>query len=257
MKTRIIGMMVAVGFAIGFGAACETGQPAASCPTPHTSVFAVYTVAPEDAAKTCGALTGEFWGVSKYNIPGTTTNTLAIRPEQMSNFYRDPRLVQGTDALDALGGFDNEANAEGFCSARDMAPASVNLAGEAGDVDAGVDPTPAAAVSYKLTQLEFVGTPRVPGTQFRGQMEYTEDGCTARYNIVGIAPWVPCEVLDADENGTGVGDDALCNTTDLPDGGTGAACNEFGECLNPDFAMKCDPVNFVCVPAGEIPSLKQ
>lgn len=257
MKTRIIGMMVAVGFAIGFGAACETGQPPASCPTPHLSTFAVYQVAEADAAKPCGALTGEFWSVSKYNTPGTDVNTLAVKPDQMGNFTGDPRLDEaGNTALNAIGGFDTEANAQGFCAAHNLAPASVNVAGEPGDVDAGVDPVPAANISYNITSLEFVGTALIPGTQFRGEMDYSEDGCTAHYKITGIAPWVPCEVVDADGNGTGQPDDALCNSSTLPDGGLGVACNEFGECLNPDFAMKCDTTNLVCVPAGEIPSLK-
>lgn len=269
MKTRIIGLMVSVGFAVGFAAACETEQPPASCPIPHTSVWAHYMVNEADAAKPCGQLTGEWWSISKYNVPGTTENELAFKPDAIGNLISDdPRVGADHSQFQSRGDFDFQAT-DGFCHARDLSPITISLPAEAGDPDAGVDPADALDITYEVSDFRMVGTAQVPGTQFDGTLTYTENGCTATYKIIGIAPWVPCEKLDAEGNpeldadGNPIPDDARCNSSTLPDGGLGVACNAgeltggFAECLNPDFNMKCNPANLVCIPAGDIPSLKE
>ena len=257
MKTRLIGIMVAVGFAVGFTVACNSEQPKAQCPIPgkFSSAYAFYTVADADKDKPCGKMPGEFWYVDKYNEPGSTTNTIGVQPDQAAMLVGDPR-IDGVKPLVALGGFDLEANDQGFCATHDLTPINLDLAGDPGDADAGVDPTPAVKMGYTITKLEFVGTTQVPGTQFQGEFDYSEDGCTAHYSFVGISPYIDCAGVDENGDPTDQPDDTKCATSTLPDGGLGLACSSFGECANPDFAMVCDPVNLACKPSKALPSVK-
>lgn len=257
MKTKIIGLFVSLGVIAGGAAGCDVEQPPAACPLPHTSVFVKYT--PVDGTDEC-MFTGESWAISRYNVPGTTTNTIAIQPDTLAAFAGDPRLMEFSNTL-IQGDFDFEATNE-ICVADNLGTTTVDLPEVTEALpDGGTDVTPAATVTYEVEQVEFVGTAQVPGTQFRGTLTRTAEGCTEQYNALGISPWVDCYQVDengdpVEVNGELVPDDSLCNATrDEETGEVHPACNPFHECLNPDFNLKCDPVTLVCIPAGEIPSL--
>lgn len=246
MKTRIIGLFVALAaVGAGVGMANCAGEPEQGCPVPHLSVFVKYTlVDTAQAAEPCGQLgVGEPWSFSKYNQPGTTVNTIAIRPDRVGVLANDERL-DDADKPDWTGGYDYSPDQNGFCAAHDLTPVEIDVPEMPVELeDGGMDtPLPAEAFSMTVTSLQLVGTPAVPGTQFKGELDYTAGGCTAHYTLLGIAPLVECETDDQ------------CNAQST-DGGNEPACNDFGECLNPDFVMQCDTETGVCMPNGEIPSL--
>lgn len=282
MKTKIIGViafMAVVGSGVG---ACAVEQPPAACPLPHTSVIVRYVPAAADKGKPCDIFSAEYWSVAKFNEPGTLVNTFAVRPEIAAGYYGDPRTedAANTAKLDAVGDFDYEANEEGFCVATNLSPIEVKLPEDTAE---GLDPVD---FKYEIKSLEMVGTAQVPGTQFQGEVTYTEGACTVNYTITGISPGVECCQLTENPNpnweedeepefvcatnaeGVIIGDDSLCNATTDEAGAVQPACNIYGECLNPDFKMVCDP-NAVwlkglvpyqqafCMPASEtLPSLK-
>lgn len=260
MKTKIIGLFAAAGVAMGWAAACNVEQPPAACPIPHTSIFVKYT--PQDrTVGACAEIPGEFWTLSKYNVPGETTNRLGVFPEGAAAFQGDERL-DDNDNIIAIGDFDFAAT-EGFCSGSGFAPATITVP-EVSEMlaDGGTDVTPAANLTYDIQELRLAGTTQVPGTQFTGRMKYSQDGCTATYDLLGISPAVDCCQQDEDgkcvENAEGnqIPDDSRCNATrDEETGEVHPACNGSHECLNPDFRLKCDPVTLFCIPAGEVPSL--
>lgn len=78
-------------------------------------------------------------------------------------------------------------------------------------------------VKYAWKNLKFYTTAAAPGTQFSGDLTYTEDDCTIEYAAVGVWPGIPC------------GSDADCAPCANPDAGL-----TIGSGLSPDFPIKCD-----------------
>jgi hypothetical protein len=254
MKIRLLGLVAVLGVAAGWIAACETEQPPGGCPVSHLSNFAILDPKPGQEGLACADLTGELISFSKYNTPGTTTNTLGLAVESVvGDFFDDPRR-DADDVLSATGSFDFTPT-DGFCVAADLSSITVNVPAAA--------PDPAANLSYKFTNLRMAALPNVPGTQWTADLAYTADGCTAQYDVVGVSPRVPC-AEGLPDGGATPPDDSRCNATTLPGGRTVPACNEDGECIHPDLAMICDPKIRdcdgepcrVCRPNGAVPSVR-
>ncbi|APR77796.1 Putative lipoprotein mlpA precursor [Minicystis rosea] len=87
-----------------------------------------------------------------------------------------------------------------------------------------------AKYKYEWKNLKFYVTAAAPGTQFTGDLTYTEDGCTIEYSAIGMWPAVYCI------NEKGEADDTLCSP--CPDSEAGRV---YGSGINPDFPVKCDP----------------
>jgi hypothetical protein len=173
----------------------------------------------------CGVKAGEQLGIQKFSTP-SGDERLSIKPASLVALdERDPdRLAY------SLGALAKEADAEGFCSATELAVAEKN----APAVDA--EGLPPKSISYRWSGVRILAIPQAPGTQMVAELEYTEDGCTAEYEVWGMWPGdVSCE----DENGEP--DSGICTQA------TG---------INPDFATLCDPSSLLCVPAKRPPSLK-
>ena len=206
----------------------------------------------QDATRPCAKLDHEVVGFSVYNLPGTKENTLVIQTETLGLLRTDKRLGSD-DVIYSSGKFDFTPT-NGICTAADLLPATVTLAPGAPSTlpDGGTDPgKPGQDITYKWSNVRIGATTQVPGTQFAADLAYTENGCTANYDGIGLYPVISC--ADA----SGAPDESLCQTSALPDGGTAPACNlDTGECMNPDFAAKCDTVSLFCVPSKPIPSLK-
>ncbi len=101
---------------------------------------------------------------------------------------------------------------------------------------------------------------RGSGTQFSGHLRYTEDSCSAEYNVAGVWPSVFCGVDKEVDDGMGgtktvtVPEASLCCPSADPLGG-----RITGSGINPDFPMKCDPDLLLCVldipDASKLPAL--
>jgi hypothetical protein len=89
---------------------------------------------------------------------------------------------------------------------------------------------PALSTKYAWKNLQFYVTASAPGTQFSGDLTYTEGDCTIEYTAVGLWPAIQC------------GSDADCNPCADPDAGT-----TVGSGINPDFPTKCDMDVGYCV----------
>ncbi|MBL8949675.1 MAG: hypothetical protein JNK82_02790 [Myxococcaceae bacterium] len=69
------------------------------------------------------------------------------------------------------------------------------------EVDGGVAVFPELYLKYAWSNLKFVSTGEVPGSIFTAQLEYTEDTCTATYDVTGVWPITLCHTdLDCSPN---------------------------------------------------------
>ncbi|WP_309890832.1 hypothetical protein [Archangium sp.] len=206
-------------------ASCDTRQPALGCPVEGVDWVATYKPVGKNK---CLALPGELLGLQKYIQP-SGEQLLALKPQMLNDM--DP-----TNELDpehppySLGVLPAEADAEGFCNVSSVSVAEKHVPEDPEEF------LPADAV-YRWSNVRLVALPEVPGTQLIANLEYTEDGCTAQYEV--WAMW-PGDLDCADEDSPDEPDDSLC---------------QHSESIPPDFAVTCDPDLLLCVPARRPPSL--
>lgn len=164
-------------------------------------------------------------GIQKFSTP-SGDERLSIKPETLVALdARDPERLSYS-----LGALAKESDAEGFCSAMDVAVAEKHApANEAQSL-------PAKSIVYRWSNVRVLAIPRAPGTQLVADLEYTEDGCTAQYEVWAMWP----------------GDVECAGADGQPDN---KLCQEAGS-INPDFAVTCDPTQLRCVPVRRPPSLK-
>jgi len=145
----------------------------------------------------------------------------------------------------AFGSFAQaEPNESNYCPVNVSAPAVQNYPAFPGDMtaDPPMDPEPALNVRYEWSNFQLYVTAGAPGTQFSGDLTYTEDTCTLEYSVVGLWPGVFC--ADEDENGNLVPNDLYCAPTANPEAGL-----PVGSGINPDITTVCDPELFYCIQA--------
>ncbi|WP_434381126.1 hypothetical protein [Melittangium boletus] len=214
------------GLALVLGASCDSEQPPIGCPVQSLEWSAVYKPKP---GNTCPVKAAELLGVQKFTTPAYDEQ-LSIKPQTLEDLDgRDP-----SRAPYSLGKLAKASNAEGFCAATDMAVAEKHApAVIAGD---DIPFQPAKDIVYRWSNVQVLAIPRAPGTQLVADLEYTEDGCTAQYEV--WAMW-PGDVECGNEDGAP--DDSLCASAGS---------------INPDFATVCEPTLLRCVPAKRPPSLK-
>ncbi|MFY0562857.1 hypothetical protein ACN28E_03350 [Archangium lansingense] len=222
MTKHILGLTVAAALA----ASCDTRQPAIGCPVQGLDWVATYKPVGEN---TCPELPGELLGVQKYTEP-SGEQLLALKPQTLND-------MDATDELDpehppySLGVLPAEADADGFCTVPSLSVAEKHVPEDPEQV------LPADAV-YQWSNVRLVALPEAPGTQLLADLEYTADGCTARYEV--WAMW-PGDVDCAAEDSPDEPDDSLCQQS---------------ESIPPSFAVTCDPFLLLCVPAQRPPSLR-
>jgi hypothetical protein len=123
------------------------------------------------------------------------------------------------------------------------------------DDTAGKCLLPAKSVKYEWTNLEIYVTAAAQGTQFQGDLKYTEDGCSIDYHVVGMWPGIDCTVYDMDGNPTDQGDEDACNPCAEPDKGRVA-----GSGISPEFPTKCQPLadglHYCVLPGQDVPQLQ-
>lgn len=215
MTRRLFGMVLAASLT----AACETEQPPIGCPVQSLTWSVTYK---PKGPSSCPVKAGEQLGIQKFSTP-TGDEQLSIKPATLLALdARDPdRLAY------SIGALAREADAEGFCpatvaTAEKRAPATESL--------------PATNISYQWDSVRILALPLAPGTQMVADLTYTEDGCTAEYEVWGMWP----------------GDVDCANEAGAPDSGLCASATG----INPDFSTVCDPTQLRCVPAKRPPSLR-
>jgi hypothetical protein len=233
MTKNIVSVAAAL---LGAGAlvtGCNFEQPDAGCIVQDASVanwYAKYELKP-DQVITAGCestiLQGEPLGVFKFVNPEQAGEAkLTIRPFGLATrATRDP----GDPYLQTAVGSLTEQPVDNFCSATDFSDASVNAVAKT-----TAPPEAATQITYKFANVQVYTAPRAPGTQLKGELTYTRDGCTSQYTLRAIWPSVACDPasnVPADNCGEGSG-------------------------VNPDFNVECDPVLKRCVPVGDIPAFK-
>ncbi|KFE66812.1 hypothetical protein [Hyalangium minutum] len=215
MNRRLLGMLVAASLM----AACETEQPPIGCPVQSLTWAVTYK---PKGPSSCPVKAGEQLGIQKFSTP-TGEEQLSIKPATLVALdERDPERLAYS-----IGALAKEADAEGFCSAtvgtaEKQAPATADL--------------PATSITYAWSNVRILALPLAPGTQMVADLTYTEDGCTAEYEVWGMWP----------------GDVDCANEAGEPDNGI---CANAGG-INPDFSTVCDPTQLRCVPAKRPPSLR-
>ncbi|WP_342379273.1 hypothetical protein NVS55_07480 [Myxococcus stipitatus] len=234
-KNILKATMVLVGATTAL-AGCNFDQPEAPCfVQDHISWVARYD--PVDTPKqadgsACTNVEGqkapaaEAVGVFKFTDPDDLTKSLlTIRPAGLaSRGALDPNSPPTQQT--ALGAFASEPTND-FCAAPSLSLASVNAQ--------ATSSAAATSISYQYKNMEVYAAAAVPGTQMRGELVYTRDGCISTYAVRALWPAVPCDPSDATACGPGTAN------------------------LNPDFAAECvrtSPTAGICAPSKPIPSLR-
>jgi len=257
-----------------FGAAsiisgCNLEQPSAGCIVQDSS-FALWQAkyipkTEADTAKACGQLKGEQLGVWKYSNPDASEamkaenkgSFLAIRPRGLASLTRRSYTYE-TGTLDDEGNPEEKTvtttldksewgkataqsatlpempDDEGYCKATGFAATGLSVTAIFNEANGTKEELPAVERTYQYGDVEVYSHPSAPGTQLRGTLTYTENGCTAEYEVWALWPSVGC----------------------VP-GSTKPAesCGE-GSGLNPDFDAVCDADLEACVPAKAPASFK-
>lgn len=247
-------------------AACD--QPRVTCVTGRGPFAAKYTLVSGDNPA-CNAFKGDTIGIQSYNPlltdrnrPDLKTVTVAMQAQTLGAAVAN---AQGLDYGDpdpthkpyAFGQFStSEPGSDDFCVIPSLAPAIQNIpalpdqpavpaddAGKGGSPD--VPAVPADSVEYDWTNVRFYVTPAYTGTQFTADLQYKENGCTAKYSVTGLYPAAACD------DGTGKPADVLCGAVANPDAGLAS-----GSGINPDFPVHCDPDLLLCVLDKPVPALR-
>jgi hypothetical protein len=244
-------------------AACD--QPATTCVTGRGDFAARYTLV--SGTGPCAALKGDTLGVQSYNAvadknrPDLEKTSVAIKSSILgaaianasSLDYGDPDTSHKPYAF---GTFSTSVpGSDNFCAIPTMQPAIQKIPALPGipatpDTDAGkgtpaVDPVDADSVQFNWTNVKVYVTTAATGTQMSGDLEYIENGCTAKYKVNAVYPAVSCD------DGNQKPDVTICSPDANPDAGRGT-----GSGINPDYAIACDPDLLLCVPAKDVPSFR-
>jgi len=238
MTRNIVSVAAAL---LGAGAlvtGCNFEQPDAGCIVQDASFanwYAKYdlTEAPTGAGCESTILKGEPLGVFKFVNPEKAgEGKLTIRPFGLaSRATRDP----GDPYLQTAVGSLQDEPVDNFCSATNFAEATVNAGPRAEDAAAEIPGEAATVITYQFENVQVYTAPRAPGTQLKGQLTYTRDGCTSKYAVRAIWPSVSCVPGSSEPRDN---------------------CGE-GSGVNPDFNVECDAELERCVPVGNIPAFKQ
>lgn len=260
MKLKLMALSVSVSAAAVTIGACNTQAPEARCTVARAvsdgsigSFAATYTLKEgQDDTRACAKLRPEQVGLQKfYSEDPSARDTFGVRSRRMgqlpASLRKDPAPLYEPSSVGELvtefPGADNFCDVPTLTPARLEAPAlPAGLPDGGTQPDGGPPPQTALSVTYEWSNLRVYNTPEIPGTQFVAELRYTENGCTAEYNVKGIWPVVSCNTGNKP-------DETKCDPE--PDPAVGRLR---GSGINPLFPVKCDPVALICVLTGEVPS---
>ena len=271
--TNEVGTPVGIGFAALYtqnGAA-----PMCATTTKYTTSVSFPPVYPDGA--TLDKVRGDVIGLETYHPavttdhgpePDFTKTSVAVKTDGLGQLIKAKVARKATDAsMDhkayAYGEFQTSTpDDNGICKVSNLKPAEQDIP-KAEAVppdpddpdDMGKPEQPPVSVKQEWKNLEVYVTSAAPGTQFSGDLTYTQDSCTMEYHVVGLWPVVGCDALtEAEDDYVGMPDDTKCCPNADP-----AVGRITGSGINPDFPVKCDPTLLICVldtKDGKIPVLK-
>lgn len=219
MRLNMLGLGAATAL---LASSCNVSQPPIGCPVQSLEWAATYQLV---GTTSCPRKWGEPLGVQKFSSP-SGEERLSIKPATLAGLdARDPARLPYS-----LGAMPKQAGEDGFC----VIP-SLEVAEKRAPANAALG-LPELNVSYTWSNVKVLAKPEAPGTQLVADLEYTENGCTARYEVWAV--W-PGDIECANEDGAP--DDSLCAKATT---------------LNQDFATRCDEHILRCVPARRPPSFK-
>lgn len=242
----------ALGLAIGVVVPTSCTQPQILCTTGHGVAAARYTLKSGDPNSECGAIVGDVLGMNTYyaekdGLPDFTNISIAIRPESVGVYAQnvaDRGLDVDFGSVNSVGKFtDNLPDGDDFCTVEEFEAAKVSLPflefvpGVEDDPnteeDETVDELPEQAameITMEWSNARFYVTADAQGTQFTAELKYTQNGCTAEYEVLGLFPAAGCASDDD--------------------------CQVSTNGINPNFATECDMNLGLCIPKGDVPAYK-
>jgi hypothetical protein len=265
---RLAVVVLACAFSAG---ACKA--PKILCTTAHAggsqTPFAVKYMLVSGTGD-CAMLKAGFVGVESYVNggdqlpPSFPKPPVSIRAEEVGNLLDQYHADLPAAMATSTGTFvDERPGDDGFCKVGALSPVALTLPA----VPAGMDPKtmkptpalPAMSVKYEWATVSFYVSPSLIGTQFKADLTYTKDACTATYKVIGLYPGVSCEktvsVMTCDgettQEGTGRPDDEACSPCADPAKGRAT-----GSGISPDVDVACDPDVLLCLPKAALPSLR-
>ncbi|AGC48381.1 MlpA protein [Myxococcus stipitatus DSM 14675] len=244
MKTRWLGWSAALVVLAG----CGAEEPEPQCVVARAvsdgsigSFATVYTLsAGQNPDLQCARLKPEAVGLQKYfSEDPKAADTVGVRSTRLGTLmavdFKDRPDPDASNKPYSVGAFASEGpGADNFCDVPQLSETRLDVPATA--------TLPAQNFRYVWSNLRIYNTPGIPGTQFKADLSYTENGCTATYQAKGIWPVVSCATK-------GLPDETKCDP--YPDFSVGRLR---GSGINPLFPVKCDPAALICVLTGDVPS---
>jgi hypothetical protein len=294
--TRVRFVLAAVAALVG----CAD-QPEPKCSVARGNFAATYTLISGEGE--CAELKGEILGVQAYNARTSKTDptpdydhtSIGIQPQSITDFIWGGATDEDSKHKPfALGKFSSkEPDSQGFCAAPKLSVSRFSSAEvpEQSDACTTTPALPAVDFKYEFSDVRVYSTVAALGTQLSATLNYTKDGCSAKYRVRAVYPAVSCAgagpvppatdaaimseedagaEATATEDDAGSGGDAgvecppaeppsgppvpdatLCSPDPDPDQG-----RPIGSGLNADFDIRCDPDLLLCVLKKEPPALR-
>ena len=237
------------------------GEPPALCTTAHGDYAATYTL--KSGTGACSTLIGDKLGVQSYTaagpggIPDLTKTSAAIQSLSTGTLVQRALLSSAGDPDTThhpfgLGLFTTSVpGADGLCAVPTFSVAQQDLPDAPAIApdptitgDTGTPEQPATSVSEAWSNVQVLVSASHIGTQMRGTLTYTRDGCTAVYDVNAVFPAASCD------DGKGAPDENLCKPNADPSLGIAV-----GSGIDPDFKVHCDAQLLLCVLDGKVPTV--
>jgi hypothetical protein len=241
---RKLGTTLWLAAALTLVTSCE--QPKINCTTGNGGFAVKYTLKPgsKQGDGACDTLKGEIVDLTKFTPSQAgdrerqdlTKAQLAVRSTQLGALAKREDVEDPVNKPHSLGDFVSvDPDDSDVCHVPELSVAEQDLPA------AGMEP--AINMKYAWSNLRIHVTSAYPGTQFVGDLTYTENGCSASYSVVGLWPAVSCAVTDEEGNMTGT-DPNQCDPEADPE-----ASRPTGSGINPDFKDRigCDADLGLCV----------
>jgi hypothetical protein len=251
------------GLTAALATACAE-QPDVQC-FAALSVYSPYTVRLDKVSGDCPEEpTAMFVGAQTYvknpTNPGDGINSIALQAQEAGEWIArgqvaEPQVLPPANQKPyGFGKFTSKhPDSKDICEVPSLTPGEVTLAAvpetivtpdgddEGTEPDEVLDPQDAVSASYKWSNVQVYVTAANTGTQWAGDLEYTKNGCTAKYRALAVSAAV------------------YCGTEEETPKPNQAACDEAqsNSTVSDDFApLKCDPNLLHCVLTGDFPALK-
>jgi hypothetical protein len=186
--------------------------------------------------------------------PDFTKPLVALRMQEAGILISDYGADLVSDKAASLGTFTTEnPDSAGFCTLGTPTPVVLALPEVPAmpDGKGGVtEPLPSTSLGLAWSNVKFVVSPSLIGTEFAADLVYERDGCRASYTVAGVYPSVSCaqEVTGPDGKKTSVADEGLCSPC--------ANGRPTGSAIGPDIDTACEPTAMLCLPKSAPPSLR-